>query len=232
MEIAIGVFNRKEIAVRLSTWLSFFPALVFMVAYAWGQDVHYNYDRGANFGSYKTYRWVDLQSGPPKADASTGLPNPPAGLPELPIGRPPVGSTVSDDQLLDQDIKRAVDEQLAQKGLTKVDKNGDLLVGYQAAVDQEKSINLFGSGWGGGPGGGGWGGWGGGFSDMSVQGQTSSIQVGTLVVGIYDPARKQLIWRGDATKTVAPKKDPNKNYQTLEKAMAKLFKNYPPQPGK
>jgi hypothetical protein len=145
-------------------------------------------------------------------------------------GRPPPGSggSVSDDQLLNQDIKRAVDEQLAQKGLSKVDRGGDLLVGYQAHVREEKRINLSGSGgnglWGGGPG------WGGGFS--SVQGQTSTIPIGSLVVGVYDPARKQLIWRGDASQTVYLKKDPNKNYTTLQKAMTKLFKNYPPQPGK
>ena len=205
------------------------PALLFVIACAYGQDVHYNYDRGANFQSYRTYQWVDLQSGPPNTNAPAGLPNPPAGLPNLPIGPPPLsGSTVSDDQLLDQDIKRAVDAQLAAKGLTKVDKGGDLLVGYQAHVREEKSINLWGSGangfWGGGPY------WGGGFS--SLQGQTSTIPVGTLVVGLYDPTRKQLIWRGDASKTVDLKKDPNKNYNNLQKAVAKLFKNYPPQPGK
>ena len=211
----------------------FSPAFLFIITCAHGQDVHYNYDRGASFQSYRTYQWVDLQSGPSKAAVPAGLPPPPAGLPDLPIGQPPAGgSNVSGDQLLDQDIKRAVDAQLAQKGLTKVDKGGDLLVGYQAHVNEEKSINLFGSGWGGGPGWGGWGDWGGGFSDISVQGQTSTIPVGTLVVGLYDPARKQLIWRGDATKTVELKKDPNKNYHTLETAVIKLFKNYPPQPGK
>jgi hypothetical protein len=77
--------------------------------------------------------------------------------------------------------------------------------------------------WGAGP----------GWSGLdSVQGQTSTIPIGTLVVGLYDPARKQMIWRGDASKTVNLKKDPNKNYQNLQKAMAKLFKNYPPQPNK
>jgi Domain of unknown function (DUF4136) len=130
--------------------------------------------------------------------------------------------------LLDQDIRRAIDAQLAEKGLTKVDKGGDILVRYQAHVHEEKGINLWGSGtnglWGVGPY------WGGGLS--SVQGQTSSIPIGTLVVGLYDPARKQLIWRGDASKTVELKKDPNKNYGNLQKAMVKLFKNYPPQPGK
>lgn len=128
---------------------------------------------------------------------------------------------------IDQDIRRAVDAQLAEKGLTKVDKGGNLLVGYQANVQEEKSIKLLGSGgygWsGGGP-------WEGGFS--SVQGQTSTIPIGTLVVGLYDPTRMQLTWRGDASKTVNLKKDPNKNYGNLQKAMVKLFKNYPPHPGK
>src|SRR6201987_2788088 len=211
--------------MKITKWLILPQALLFMLASARGQDIHYNYDRGTNFQSYRTYQWVDLQRGPgspSKADI-------PAGLPNLPVGPPPMsGSNVQDDQLIDQHIKRAVDAQLAEKGLTKVDKSGVLLVGYQAQVREEKSINLWGSGangaWGGGPY------WGGGLS--SVQGQTSTIPIGTLVVGLYDPARKQLIWRGDASKTVDLKKDPNKNYGNLQKAMVKLFKNYPPQPGK
>jgi hypothetical protein len=191
-----------------------------MVASAWGQDLHYNYDRSANWASYKTYQWVDLSSAPPNV-------NVPGGLPNLPGGPPDIRSSISQDQLLDQDIKRAVDEQLTQKGLTKVDKRADLQVSYQAAVREEKSINLWGMG------GTGWRDAGPGWSGFdSVQGQTSTIPVGTLVVGLYDPARKQLIWRGDASKTVDLKKDPNKNYQTLQKAMAKLFKNYPPQANK
>jgi hypothetical protein len=126
------------------------------------------------------------------------------------------------DQLIDQAIKRSVDEQLAQKGLTKVEKDADLHVGYQAVIRLEKSINL----WGTGDGGPGWGGWG----NRTVQGQTSTIPVGTLVVNLYDPERKQLVWRGDATKTIDLKKDPDKNYRNLQKTMAKLFKNYPPKP--
>ncbi len=123
------------------------------------------------------------------------------------------------DQLIDQNIKKAVDEQLTQKGLTRVEKEADLFVGYQAAVNQEKSVTV----WGTGPrrmGGG------------MAQGETSTIAVGKLVIDMYDPAKKQLIWRGDATKTLDPSKDPDKNYRNLQKAMAKLFKNYPPQPKK
>jgi len=130
------------------------------------------------------------------------------------------------DQLIDRDIKRSIDEQLSQKGLTRVEKDADLYVGYQAVIDMEKGISL--SGWGtrGGPG--GWG----GLDSGTVTGQTSTIPVGILLVDLFDPAKKQLIWRGDASKTLDLKKDPDKNYKNLQKAMTKLFKNYPPQAGK
>jgi len=232
--------------MRLKTQLACFPAFFIITAGAFGQEVHYNYDRGANFAAYKTYQWIEVPASAPKADAlsqsKAELPTPPPGLPAAPPNLPPLPSGLpasppyfpngasdlrangSDDQLIDQEIRRAVDEQLAQKGLTKAEKNGDIQVIYHAALHQETSINLFGSGFRDG----GYGGW----ANGSVQGQTSTIPIGTLVVDLYDPARKQLIWRGDATKSIELKRDPDKNYKNLQKAMAKLFKNYPPRPNK
>jgi hypothetical protein len=167
--------------------------LVCLGTAAFAQEVHFDYDRSASFANYKTYQWVDLKP------VHTG------------------------DQLLDQDIKRAVDEQLAGKGLRRVDSDGDLLVGYQVAISQEKEFDgsgWFPRGWGG------WDNWG------SARVTTSTIEIGTLMVGLFDPAGKQLVWRGSASKTLDIKKDPDKNYRNLEKAMAKLFKNYPPHSGK
>ena len=187
--------------MRFIQRLSFIPIVIVLVAGVYAQ-VHYNYDRSANFGSYKTYQWVNL-------------PGPGGSVP---------------DQLIDQSIKRAVDEQLAQKGLTRVDKDADLHVAYHAIVREERNINLSAFGSGGGPW--EWDGGLGGFSSASVTGQTSTIPVGTLLVDLYDPARKQLVWRGDGTKTIDLKKDPDKNYKNLQKAMGRLFKNYPPQAGK
>ncbi len=48
-------------------------------------------------------------------------------------------------------------------------------------------------------------------------------------MSLYDPARKQLVWRVDATKAVDLKKDPNKNYKNLDKTGEKLLKDYPPE---
>jgi hypothetical protein len=171
-------------------------AIAFLGVAAFAQDVQFDYNRSANFNAYKTYQWVDYKP--------------------VQVG----------DELLDQDIKRAVDEQLAGKGLRRVESGGDLLVGYQAGISQEKQFDSFGSGGWGGPFGWGWGNWG------NTRVTSSSIDIGKLVVGLFDPATKQLVWRGSASKTLDIKKDPEKNYRNLEKAMAKLFKNYPPGMGK
>jgi len=193
-------------------------AFLALVICAYGQDVHYNYARGTNFSSYKTYEWMNLPS-----TSSASLPGLPGTRPTVDIPEGGALSAVrdgaSDDQLIAQEIQRAVDEQLTQKGLTRVESNGDLLISYHAAIHEEKGVDLIGSGFGGR----GYGWW-----DGSVRGQTSSIPVGTLVIDVYDSAKKRLIWRGDASKTVELKKDPDKNYKSLQRAMAKLFKNYPP----
>jgi Domain of unknown function (DUF4136) len=166
--------------------------LLFVTVAAFAQDVQFDYDRSTNFTAFKTYQWIDMKP--------------------VQVG----------DQLLDSDIKRAVDAQLAAKGLRRVESEGDLLVGYQAAISQEKQFDGVPSGppW--------WGNWGWGNTRVT----TSTIDVGKLVIGLFDPAKKQLVWRGSASKTLDIMQDPDKNYRTLEKAMAKLFKNYPPGSGK
>jgi hypothetical protein len=157
---------------------------------ALAQDVQFDYDRSKNFTVYQTYRWIDYKA------------------------------VQISDQLLDRDIKRAVDAQLAGKGLRRVENGGDLLVDYQTSISQEKQFDSF--GWGPGL----LGAW----SDRRIT--TSTIDVGKLVIGIFDPANKQLVWRGSAAKTLNISRDPGRNYHTLERGMAKLFRNYPPSQGK
>jgi len=103
---------------------------------AFAQDVRYNFDQEANFGSFKTYKWVVIKG----------------------------ASQLSD--LADRQVKAAVDAELAKKGLTKTDADtADLYIGYQAGVGQEKQYTSFDTGWGYGPGWhGGWYGGGGGMT--------------------------------------------------------------------
>jgi hypothetical protein len=119
------------------------------------------------------------------------------------------------NQIVDAQIKQSVDSQLSSKGLTKTDNdNADLYVGYQVSVDQEKQWNAYGMG-------------GVRFGGMASA-QSSTISVGTLVLDMYDRSAKQLVWTGNATKTLDPSKSQEKNQQNLNKAMQKLLKNYPP----
>jgi len=128
------------------------------------------------------------------------------------------------NSILDEQIMQAIDSQLALKGLSKTEDRPDLYVIYQVAINQEKQWNSYSSGgdyWGWG----GWGGWGG----MSTTTTTSkTINIGTLNCDLYDVFIKKQVWRGEASKTLGSGKDPEKVHKNINKAMAKLFKKYPP----
>ena len=175
------------------------------VVYA--QDVRTNYIPGTDFSKYHTYTWVDEVHGVPK-----------------------VG--VRPDQILDVQVKQAIDSQMAAKGFTKLEDRAkaDLLLGYQLAIDQEKQITGFGDSLGGWGGWGGLGPWVGNFGTFSAS--TSSNYIGTFVVGMYDPAAKKLVWIGAAQHAIEPSKKQEKNQERLNKGAQKLLKDFPPGRGK
>jgi Domain of unknown function (DUF4136) len=181
-------------------------ALVFLgVRSAPAQDVRYDFDKDKDFSKYKSYKWVAIK-----------------------------GADKPDD-LTSNRITTAIDAELAAKGMTKTEADtADIYVGFQTAIGQEKEFTSFNTGWGYGPGwGGGWyGGYGGygGMSTSTTYGSTSTVYVGQLDLSMYDPAQKQLIWRGVASKTLDPKAKPEKKQKNITKAVAKLLKNFPPKP--
>jgi Domain of unknown function (DUF4136) len=165
---------------------------------ALAQDVRYNFDKSTDFSKYKTYKVVPIN-----------------GAPQV-------------NELVDKQIKTAMEAQLSQKGLTKVDgDNADLYIGYQTAIGQEKEFTSYNTGWGYGP---GWGrgGWYGPSSSMTT-GQTSTIYTGQIAIDMYDSAQKDLVWRGVVSKTIDTKAKPEKQEKNLNKALTKLFKKYPPE---
>jgi Domain of unknown function (DUF4136) len=164
------------------------------------QDVRYDYDKDKDFSKFKTYKWVSIKD----ADQV--------------------------DELTSKRIMTAVDTELAKKGLTKTDSDtADLYLAYQTAIGTEKQFTSYNTGWGYGPGwGAGWYGYGGGMSSTTTYGSTSTVYVGQLDLSMYDPASKQLVWRGVASKTLDPKAKPEKKEKNIGKAVQKLLKNFPP----
>lgn len=178
--------------MRTKFFLAFLlTSLISATAYA--QKVNTDYDKAANFSSYKTYSWGE-------------------GTP----AKNPLGH---------QRIIAGIEAQLSAKGWQKVESNSDVVVIYSASTSNETRINTFDTG---GPWGGyrwGWGGYG-GSTTTTVQ----NIKVGELIVDMADMKNKAFVWRGTASDTMSD--NPEKNQKKLEKALAKMFKNFPPTPGK
>jgi len=182
--------------------LRLFMPLSLLAICGFAQDVRYNFAAGQEFSAFKSYKWVEI-SGAQKIN-----------------------------QLAEQQLKAAVDAELLKKGLQRTESDSaDLLIGYQAAIGQEKQFTSFSSDFGYGA---GWGrGWyGGGMGSNMTTGETSTIYVGQLGIDMYDAAAKKLVWRGTASKTLDTKAKPDKQQKNLQKAVAKLLKNFPPQPKK
>ena len=164
---------------------------------ALAQKTSYDFDKTADFASFKTYAMKD----------------------GTPVGQP----------LIDQRIVAAIDTQLTAKGLKKSDANPDVYVIYHVAFDKQKDISTFSSGYGGGygPYGYGWGGgWGGGMATTTTT--VRDIVVGTLVVDMADAKKNQMVWRGMGVKEVNTQANPEKRDKSINEALKKIFKNYPP----
>jgi Domain of unknown function (DUF4136) len=119
------------------------------------------------------------------------------------------------DPLMQQRVITAINEQLKAKGLQLVDSNGDLAVAVNVATQEKQTLNTFYDGFG--P----WA-WGMGGATTTVETYTE----GTIVADLFDAQTKKVVWRGVATKEVSDK--PEKVTQQVDKAIEKLFKNYPP----
>jgi Domain of unknown function (DUF4136) len=126
--------------------------------------------------------------------------------------------------LWDSRIKNAVNTQLEAKGLAQVADGGDIAIVAIKTSQTQRTLQTFYDGFGGGW---RWRGFG-DFGDSTTTEQ--DYQEGTLVIDLFDGKTKQLIWRGSTESVLSDKAE--KNEKTLNKGVAKMFKNFPPESGK
>jgi hypothetical protein len=179
--------------IRAAATLAFVGLM--MPALALAQKTTYDFDKTANFASFKTYAMKEGTK----------------------VGQP----------LIDDRIVAAIDAAMASKGFTKSESNPDVFVVYHVAFDKQKDISTYSSGHAGGYGPYGWGyggGWGGGTTSTQVR----DILVGTLVIDMADAKHNQLAWRGMGVKEVDTTAKPDKRDKSINNAVTKIFKNYPP----
>ncbi|RSK37349.1 DUF4136 domain-containing protein [Hymenobacter metallilatus] len=156
-----------------------------------------DFDHSVNFRTYKTWAWyptqpVDTEGGPAKGYES----------------------------FLDKRIRTAVEQQLAQKGLTYSEKNPDVYVAYSARVEDKQRAT--GSPYGpfGYPYGYSYGWYNRGFNQGVVD-----YKAGTVILDFVDVKRKELAWRGQGQAQV--------DQQTISEAevqriVTSILGNYPP----
>jgi hypothetical protein len=124
---------------------------------------------------------------------------------------------VHPDPDVDAQIKQSIDSQLAKKKLAKKDGEADLYVDYQAAISKVTTWRTY-EDW---------------SSAALLDGRIPmrkevTIDLGTLIIDLYDSTAKKLVWSGSASKTLDPNSSREQRKKNIDKAAQKLLENYPP----
>ncbi len=122
------------------------------------------------------------------------------------------------DPLMVDRIKAAVNSALTAKGWTLVEIGGDVSVLAMEMNQNHRTLNTYYDGFGGG-----WR-WGGGLGTATTT--VDNYKVGTLVVDLFDAKTKKLVWRGSSSDTLSNNSD--KNIKAIDKGAEKMFEHFPP----
>ena len=150
----------------------------------------------------------------------------------------PIGTDQNGYQsILSQNLKASTQRQLEARGLRFVEANPQLLVNFNARLDDKMKVTnvptptmAMGVGMGGVGYGRGYYGYRGGMYGTypMYQDQTtvSQYKEGTLNIDIVDVSRKQLVWEAVVTDTITQKKRDNMQ-KTVDDYMKAAFKKFP-----
>lgn len=171
-------------------------------------QVTFDYDKEADFTTYKTYSFGGWQQ-----DS---------------------GKIIND--IDKKRILQSFKSELTQRDMDYELAEADLVITMFFVVDEKTSTTAYtnymgtGMGYGAGYRGGyyggyarpGWG-WGGGSATTTYS--EDHYKVGTFVVDMYDAKTKKLVWQGVSQKTINEKA--NKRAKSIPKGVAKIMKKYP-----
>ena len=124
--------------------------------------------------------------------------------------------------LVDQRIRKAIDYWLTMRGRreVKANENPDVVVTYHTGTKDEVVVTADTMGYGYGPGF-YWGGMGG---MTTTTARSHTYTKGTLIVDVWNPKDKKLLFRGSATDTVDD--NPEKMEKKINKCVEKMVKEF------
>jgi Domain of unknown function (DUF4136) len=118
----------------------------------------------------------------------------------------------------DRQIVEAIDGHLANKGFKRTESDPDLVVTYHAATHEDVDYHE-GDYAGSGPR------FGSAISPEALD-TPMRVQIGTIMVDMYDPKQKRRIWHAVGSDVMM--NDAAKTAAEIKKGAAKMFENFPP----
>lgn len=116
-------------------------------------------------------------------------------------------------------VRSAIERTFQSRGLAKVDGKPDLWVVLHTRTRNDRVVTTYSTGWG----------WGWGWRGPRwTTARVDNIPVGTLVVDLVDTDRKELVWRGTASRVVDRDETPQERAGYVQEAVDKLFEGFPP----
>ena len=157
-----------------------------------------DFDYSVNFRNYKTWSWLPDQPTDSEGGPAQGY-----------------------QSFLDKRIRTAVEREMTSKGLTKVEKGGDLYVAYSAKVEDKQRTNNGAYGPYGYP---YWYGY--GYGGLYNRGFVTEYKAGTVIIDFVDARRKELAWRGQGQAQVD---NQSISEEEVYRIVGSILGTYPPQ---
>lgn len=175
--------------------------LIFIVSLAGCARVQVNqdYEPGTDFSGYRAFDWTSS-------------------------AQPQTGDIRIDSPLLDNRIRKAVENTLAAKGLNQTGPAGaDFLVTYTLSIQTRIDTSPVSVGTGFGIGGGS------SFGGIGIGTETiESYETGLLTIDFFDAKTGRMIWRGSGSRRLSRQSDPLKNTEEIKALVDKILAQFPP----
>jgi len=117
-------------------------------------------------------------------------------------------------------LQSVLEDELAKRGLKRVDADPDLWVVVHGRITAETQVYSYSPAWGYG-----YGYW--AAPSMTV---VEQIPVGSLIIDLVDAGKKELVWRATANDTIRANKENEEREERLIQILDGLFAGYPPAP--
>lgn len=180
-----------------STLRAFVPLILLAALACATVHVTHDYDPAIDFSKYRSYTW---------------LLDPPG-----PTGRPRL-----DSPLVQERIRKAIDEGLARKGYTQAAQSPDFLVRYDLTAQSKIDVMTYDTGFYGRYG------YRVGFPETTVR----QYDEGSLIIDVVDDHAKKVVWRGIAQgrlRGANTPPDPAEMQERIDEVVNEVLAKFPPQ---